>query len=84
MKFIHKIASYTVLSFLLSGSMADAQQAVGWRTNGSGVTPDANPPTVWSKQKNVIWTTKLPTRSNAQPVVVGDRIYVCAEPFTLI
>ncbi|MCH7970929.1 MAG: methyltransferase domain-containing protein [Chloroflexi bacterium] len=48
------------------------------------MTPDANPPTVWSKQKNVIWSTKLPTRSNAQPVVVGDRIYVCSEPFTLV
>ena len=84
MKFIHRLASYVFLSLLVTGSMADAQQPVGWRTNGSGVTPDANPPTVWSKQKNVIWSTKFSTRSNAQPVVVGDRIYVCAEPFTLI
>jgi len=64
--------------------MVLAQKAVGWRSNGSGVHPDANPPTVWSTQKNVVWTTKLPSRSNAQSVVAGDRIFICAEPLTLI
>ena len=69
---------------LLVGNLAVAQVAVGWRTDGRGVYPDAEPPTHWSKQTNVIWSTNMPSRSNAQPVIVGDRLFVCSEPFTLI
>jgi len=61
-----------------------AGDVVGWRTDGTGKYPQATPPTVWAKDKNVAWATKLPDFSNATPVVVGDRIFICSEPATLV
>lgn len=65
-------------------SPSQAQSVVGWRSDGTGVFPDTTPPTHWSTTQNVRWFTELPGRSNAQPIVVGDRIFVCAEPFRLM
>ena len=53
---------------------------VGWRGNGTGKYLDATPPTEWAADKNVVWSTPLPSRSNSTPVIVGDRIIFCAEP----
>ena len=61
-----------------------AQAVVGWRSDGSGVFPGTTPPTRWSQTENVRWFTELPGRSNAQPIIVGDRVFLCAEPFTLL
>jgi outer membrane protein assembly factor BamB len=36
------------------------------------------------EEKNIAWMTKLPERSNACPLVVGDRIFVPAEPDELL
>ena len=71
------------LLFSLSATVG-AQQAVGWRGDGTGVFPGAHPPTEWSKEKNVVWATKMPSRSNSQPSIAGDRLFVCSEPFTLL
>ena len=35
-------------------------------------------------EKNILWMTKLPERTNACPVIVGDRIFTPAEPDELI
>ena len=67
-----------------SGTTAPAGDVVGWRGDGSGSFPDATPPTEWSKTENVVWKTPMPAHSNASPVIVGDRILVCADPDTLI
>jgi hypothetical protein len=48
---------------------------VGWRTDGTGRYPDAQPPTEWSAQSNVVWKTPLPKPSNATPILVGDRLF---------
>ena len=64
--------------------LAAAETSVGWRTNGLGVYPDARPPVKWSATENVLWKTPLPGKSNASPILVGDRIFVCSEPSTLI
>jgi outer membrane protein assembly factor BamB len=32
----------------------------------------------------VVWKTRLPGWSNASPLILGDRLYVCSEPATLI
>ncbi len=75
-----------VLSLLVvwcCGSGVQAQP-FGWRTDGSGRYPDAAAPTTWSASENVRWATALPSWSNATPVVVGERIFVCAEPTTLL
>jgi len=72
----------TVTCVLLSPAMA--QQAVGWRTDGTGRYLDADPPTEWAKDKNVVWATPMPDRSNATPILVGDKIFVCSQPTTLV
>jgi len=65
-------------------SVRSAPLPMGWRNDGTGRFPDADPPTVWGKDKNVVWSTAMPGWSNATPVLVGDRIFVCAEPTTLL
>ncbi len=67
---------------LAAAALADP--SVGWRMNGLGVFPDAKPPVKWSATENVIWTTPLPGKSNASPILVGDRIFICSEPSTLL
>jgi outer membrane protein assembly factor BamB len=56
---------------------------VGWRGDGTGRYPDAQPVTQWAKDKAVLWSTPLPSWSNASPILVGDRLFVCSEPSTL-
>ena len=34
--------------------------------------------------KNIVWMTKLPERTNACPIVVGDRVFTPAEPDELL
>jgi outer membrane protein assembly factor BamB len=41
-------------------------------------------PAVSYESKNIVWMTELPQRSNATPIVVGDRVFVLAEPDELI
>jgi outer membrane protein assembly factor BamB len=41
-------------------------------------------PDVPYETKNILWMTELPQRSNATPIVVGDRVFVMAEPDELI
>ncbi len=63
---------------------AVAAPQTGWRGDETGRYPDARPPQTWSKESNVVWKTKLPGWSNASPLILGDRLYVCAEPATLV
>jgi outer membrane protein assembly factor BamB len=58
--------------------------SVGFRMDGTSLYPNANVPTEWSKDKNISWQTDMPAWSNACPLVVKDKIFVCAEPDTLI
>jgi len=57
---------------------------VGWRTDGTGRYADAKPVTEWAADKNVVWKTAMPSWSNATPVIVGDKMFLCAEPDTLL
>lgn len=41
-------------------------------------------PDVAYEKKNVVWATKLPNWSNSMPIVVGDKIYLMAEPDDLL
>jgi len=56
----------------------------GWRTDGTGKYPSATPPATWGPTTNVVWNTPLPAWGNATPVIVGNRIFLCAEPDTLL
>ena len=57
---------------------------VGWRADGTGRYADADPPTEWSADKNVVWKTPLASFGNATPVIVGERLFVCREIDTLV
>jgi len=57
---------------------------VGWRGDGTGRYEGVAPPTAWSPKGNVAWKVGMPSASNASPILVGDRVFVCAEPSTLL
>jgi outer membrane protein assembly factor BamB len=61
-----------------------AGPVTGWRNDGGGIYPDATPLTTWSPESNILWKTQLPAWGNSSPVLVGDRIVVTAEPYTLL
>jgi outer membrane protein assembly factor BamB len=61
-----------------------AAEKVGWRNDGSGHFPNAEPPTSWSPEENIVWKVDLPARSLASPIVVGDRVFVTANPSDLL
>jgi outer membrane protein assembly factor BamB len=41
-------------------------------------------PTVPYASENILWMTELPHRSNATPLVVGDRVFIMSEPDELL
>ena len=73
-----------LVSSIVATAKAETPQAVGWRTDGTGLYPQAEPPATWAADKNVIWATPMPGWSNATPILVGDKIFVCCEPTTLL
>ena len=74
----------TALLALAALPLPAVAEVVGWRTDWTGKYPDADPPMAWSATENVVWKTPMPDWGNATPVLVGERIFVCAEPTTLI
>ncbi len=71
-----------VLAISVCGSVI-SQSPIGFRTDGTGRYPDADPPLHWGTDKNVVWNIKLP-RSNAIPVILGEKLFTCAEPCALL
>ncbi len=71
-------------ALLLITTLVQAAEPRGWRGDGSGEYPTANPPTEWAKDKNVVWATPLAKWSNASPILVGDKLFICAEPDSLL
>ena len=63
-----------------------ASRPIGFRGDGTGVYPGASPPTRWSERtgQNIVWKTPMPTWGHASPIVVGEKVFVCAEPHTLV
>ncbi|MBD3291701.1 MAG: PQQ-binding-like beta-propeller repeat protein, partial [Armatimonadia bacterium] len=74
----------TVMAALVVAPICMADDYVGFRTDGTGEYPDADPVTTWSADENVIWKTPMPGASNSLPVIVGDRLFVCSDPADLI
>ncbi len=81
---MRSISLFVLASMPLSFLLVGCTQPVGWRGDGSGRYPDARPTLHWAKERNVIWKTPMPAASNATPVICGQRIFVTAEPATLI
>ena len=71
-----------VLCLLWSSSVLG--EAIGWRGDGTGRFANADPPTEWAKDKNIVWASKMPAWSNSSPIVVGDRVFVCSESTDLV
>lgn len=44
--------------------------------NASGVSPDKNLPTEWTKDKGIKWKTPLPARGVSSPVVAANKVYI--------
>ena len=75
---------------MVQGAGADAAdpgpppgRPVGWRGDGSGLYPSAEPPTRWSAKENVLWKTEV-GRGSSSPIVVGSRVLLTAEPDLLV
>lgn len=62
---------------------AFGQQVIGFRTDGTGRYPNAQPPLSWGVDKNVVWKIPL-TQSNAIPVILGDKLFTCTDPCVLL
>ncbi|MCZ7644103.1 MAG: PQQ-like beta-propeller repeat protein [Planctomycetota bacterium] len=77
-----RAAALSALVALGCGTLS--AETVGWRTNWTGSYPQADPPTQWGPDKGVVWKCAMPNWSNASPVIVGDKLFVTAEPDVLI
>jgi hypothetical protein len=69
------------------------QRPVGFRGDGNGYFPGAEPVTEWQEgtngenktaSRNIVWKVEMPSWANTQPIVVGDRIFTTAEPNLLV
>src|SRR4051812_26214209 len=56
---------------------------VGWRGDGSGQYPSADPPTKWSAKEKIVWKAEI-GMGTSSPVLVGQRLFITAEPNLLI
>ncbi|RIK77061.1 MAG: serine/threonine protein kinase [Planctomycetota bacterium] len=50
----------------------------GWRgpRHDGHANPNQQPPTEWSRGKNVVWRTEIPGRGHSSPTALGDRIFL--------
>jgi outer membrane protein assembly factor BamB len=76
--------AHVLLAWLLCAVPALAQ-TVGWRGDGTGRFPGADPPTQWDidEGKNILWKAEVgPGQSS--PVIVGGRVFVTAGEALLV
>lgn len=64
----------------LASGVVTVAADVGWPQwrgpEGTGVAPNATPPTQWSVDKNIRWKSALPGRGHSSPIVWSDRIFL--------
>jgi outer membrane protein assembly factor BamB len=73
-----------VVVLLTLATLPASGEGIGWRTDGSGSYPNTQPPLEWSTTKNVVWCTPMPGYGVSHPVPLGQRIFICSEPSTLL
>ncbi|HEY6614029.1 MAG TPA: PQQ-binding-like beta-propeller repeat protein [Vicinamibacterales bacterium] len=78
------VRAWTALLLILALCTSLTSAAAGenwpqWRgPGGQGVSADADVPTEWAPDKNVLWKAELPGTGMSSPIVWGDRIYLTA------
>lgn len=72
----------TLLLLLTLCSCALAANPFGWRGDGTGLAPDATPPTTWdgAAKKGILWSTKVGETLYNSPIVAGDKVFTLSEP----
>src|SRR5580765_1509618 len=71
-----------LLALLLGGTLLRAaspseENWPAWRGPfATGVSPTANPPTVWSETNNIRWKVKIPGSGLATPIIWGNQIFI--------
>jgi outer membrane protein assembly factor BamB len=63
--------------------MPSPEHPAGWRGDGTGRFPGANPVTKWSTNENVLWRSEVGL-GQSSPIVVGQRVLLTAEPDLLL
>ncbi|MBE3070060.1 MAG: PQQ-like beta-propeller repeat protein [Planctomycetes bacterium] len=76
-------AAEDVAPRVASASAPAAERPVGWRGDGSGCYPSADPPAKWSADQNVLWKAEV-GRGCSSPILVGGRVLVTSEPDLLV
>jgi outer membrane protein assembly factor BamB len=77
------IGSSLVFMAAVAGLSLGAWADNGFRGDGCGQYQDVTPPLHWGADSNIAWGTKLKF-SNACPVVLGNQVFICEEPDTLL
>lgn len=69
-----------------AGFRPSPQRPVGWRGDNTGRFPGATPVTSWDVRtgRNVLWKAPMPDWSDSSPIVVGKKVFTCADPDLLI
>jgi heme A synthase len=70
------VAATAVVAAPVRAADADWAQWRGPAFNGT--SPAKNLPAEFGKDKNVLWTAKLPGPSNNTPIILGDRVFTTA------
>ncbi|MBM4037888.1 MAG: hypothetical protein FJ290_05180 [Planctomycetes bacterium] len=72
------------LIVVMLATVAASAEVAGWRT-ANGTYPDAAPPLEWGAdgKPNIRWKAQV-GKSYSSPIVVGDKVFVTAEPDLLL
>lgn len=78
---LHQITCWTVRAWVLFVLLAEMGITRGdwpqWRgPHGTGVAPNATPPTEWDQQRNISWKTQLKGEGHGTPVVSRGLIFL--------
>jgi outer membrane protein assembly factor BamB len=93
-----RISALAVLAFAAALSAADGvplghpdfyptpNRPLGWRGDGTGAWPGANCVATWNAEtgENIVWKTETPGAGLCQPIVVGEKVFVTADPNLLL
>jgi outer membrane protein assembly factor BamB len=77
------LAVFAIACAICPTATAEPTEPVGWRGDGSGQYPSADPVTSWSADQNVLWKTEV-GKGNSSPILVGSRVFLTSEPNVLI